>query len=46
LILTKTIKEKGVVPPEKLGLYEAFFKVFLNELDRRGVKITRNEVIG
>jgi len=46
LILTKTIKEKGVVPPEKLGMHEEFFKVFLNELDKRGVKITKNEVKG
>jgi lysine 6-dehydrogenase len=42
LMLTKNIKEKGVVPPEKLGMNEKFFKVFLNELDKRGVKITKN----
>jgi lysine 6-dehydrogenase len=42
LMLTKHIKEKGVVPPEKLGMNEKFFKVFLNELDKRGVKITKN----
>jgi saccharopine dehydrogenase-like NADP-dependent oxidoreductase len=46
LILKKTIKEKGVVPPEKLGMNEEFFKVFLNELDKRGVKITKKEVVG
>ena len=44
-VLTKTIKEKGIVPPEKLGMHEEFFKFFLNELGNRGVRITRNEVI-
>jgi saccharopine dehydrogenase-like NADP-dependent oxidoreductase len=46
LILRKTIKEKGVVPPEKLGMHEEFFQVFLNELEKREVKITKKEVIG
>jgi len=32
------IKEKGVVPPEKLGMDEAFFKGLLSELRDRGVK--------
>jgi len=33
------IKEKGVVPPEKLGMDEAFFKGLLSELRDRGVKV-------
>ena len=46
LILRKTIKEKGVVPPEKLGMSEELFQVFLNELEKRDVKITEEEVVG
>jgi len=33
------IKEKGVVPPEKLGMDEVFFKGLLSELRDRGVKV-------
>jgi saccharopine dehydrogenase-like NADP-dependent oxidoreductase len=46
LILKKALKEKGVVPPEKVGMNRAFFKLFLEELDRRGIKITEEEVVG
>lgn len=46
LILRKAIKEKGVVPPEKLGMSEEFFQVFLDELEKREVKITEEEVVG
>lgn len=43
LILREAIKEKGVVPPERLGMNEQFFSAFLDELDRRGIKITGEE---
>lgn len=33
------IEEKGVVPPERLGMDEAFFKGLLSELGARGVKV-------
>ena len=46
LILRKVIREKGVVPPEKLGMHEELFRVFLGELEKRGVKITEEEVVG
>jgi len=46
LILRKAVKEKGVVPPEKLGLDEELFQVFLDELEKREVKITEDEVVG
>lgn len=46
LMLKKTVKEKGVVPPERLGMSEEFFSMFLNELEKRGIKITEEEVLG
>jgi len=44
LMLKKVIKEKGVVPPERLGMSEEFFGTFLNELEKRGIKITEKEI--
>ena len=35
LILRKAVKEKGVVPPEQLGLDKELFQVFLVELKKR-----------
>ncbi|MEM3704217.1 MAG: saccharopine dehydrogenase family protein [Candidatus Bathyarchaeia archaeon] len=45
LILKNAVKEKGVVPPEKIGMNKAFFKLFLEELERRGVKITEEKIV-
>ncbi len=39
LMLKNKIKEKGVVPPEKLGANESLFKLFLGELEKRGIRI-------
>lgn len=44
-ILRKVIKEKGVVPPEKLGMDEQLFRMFLNKLEKRGVKIVEEKVV-
>jgi len=33
------IEEKGVIPPEKLGMDHAFFRGLLSELEARGVKV-------
>ena len=44
LILRKVIREKGVVPPERLGMSEEFFSIFLKELRKRGIKITESKV--
>lgn len=44
LMLKKAIKAKGVVPPERLGMSEDFFSRFLNELEKRGIKITEKEI--
>jgi lysine 6-dehydrogenase len=46
LILKKAVKEKGVVPPERLGMSEKFFSTFLNELEKRGIKITEEKILG
>ena len=43
LILRKAILEKGVVPPERLGMNEQFFSAFLKELERRGIKIIEEQ---
>jgi lysine 6-dehydrogenase len=42
LMLKKVVKEKGVVPPERLGMSEEFFSTFLNELEKRGIKIAED----
>ena len=39
LISKKEIKEKGIVPPEKIGLNQKVFKIVLNELAKRNIKI-------
>lgn len=39
LMLKKALKEKGVVPTEKIGLDNALFKLFLEGLEKRGIKI-------
>jgi len=46
LILKKVVKDKGVVPPERLGMSEEFFSVFLKELDKRGIVIREDVVVG
>ncbi|MEM3577350.1 MAG: saccharopine dehydrogenase family protein [Candidatus Bathyarchaeia archaeon] len=44
MLLKGVIKAKGVAPPEKLGMDGEFFRNFLDELERRGVKIVEEEV--
>jgi lysine 6-dehydrogenase len=44
LILRKLIKERGVIPPERLGMSEEFFSAFLDEMERRQIKIAEEEV--
>jgi len=39
LLVKRRVEEKGVVPPEKLGMRGEIFEAFLNELEKRGVKI-------
>jgi len=40
LILNGIIKEKGVVPPEKLGMEDHAFSLFRNGLEKRGIPIS------
>jgi lysine 6-dehydrogenase len=42
LLARKEITEKGVVPPEKLGMNERLFKQIMVELERDGIKITKS----
>jgi saccharopine dehydrogenase-like NADP-dependent oxidoreductase len=37
------IKEKGVLPPEKLGMDEKLFEKFIAEMKKRGISITEKE---
>lgn len=39
LLIKRRVGERGVVPPEKLGMHGEIFEAFLNELEKRGVKI-------
>ena len=43
LILRKVIREKGVIPPERIGMSEKFFSTFLKELRNRGIEITESK---
>jgi lysine 6-dehydrogenase len=43
LILGKVIKEKGVVPPEKIGMNDELFRTLLQELEKRGIRIVEEK---
>jgi saccharopine dehydrogenase-like NADP-dependent oxidoreductase len=45
LMLKKALKEKGVVPTEKIGKNNALFKLFLDELKKRGIRITEENMV-
>jgi len=42
MMLEKRIKEKGVVPTEKLGMTDELYHRLMNELKKRGIKIAEN----
>jgi saccharopine dehydrogenase-like NADP-dependent oxidoreductase len=44
LMMRKSVCEKGVVPPERIGIHAELFKMFVNELERRGIKIAESVV--
>ncbi|RLG43290.1 MAG: saccharopine dehydrogenase [Thermoproteota archaeon] len=44
LMLKGMLKVKGVIPPEKMGMNDKFFSLFLNELKKRGISIEEKEV--
>jgi len=43
LLLDKHVKQKGIVPPERIGANDELFKRFLNELNKRGVRISEEK---
>jgi saccharopine dehydrogenase-like NADP-dependent oxidoreductase len=46
LILKKALREKGVVPTEKIGMNDALFRLFLDGLEKRGVRIVEKKMVG
>jgi saccharopine dehydrogenase-like NADP-dependent oxidoreductase len=44
-MLKKAIKEKGVVPPERIGMSKELFDLFLGELEKRVVRITERKTM-
>jgi lysine 6-dehydrogenase len=46
LLLKKALKEKGVVPTEKIGKNDALFRLFLDELEKRGIRIAEEKIVG
>ncbi len=45
LVLKKALKEKGVVPTEIIGKDEALFRLFLDELKKRGIRIAEEKMV-
>lgn len=43
LMLDGAVKEKGVVPPEKIGMNKDVFKRFMSELEKREVNVREKE---
>jgi lysine 6-dehydrogenase len=43
LVANKTIKEKGVIPPEKLGMNEKLYKEFMNAMKKRGIHVEESK---
>ena len=44
LVARKAIEEKGVIPPERLGMREALFDEIIAQLKRRGIEINKSRV--
>ena len=44
-MLKKAVKEKGVVPTEKIGKNNALFQLFLDELKKRGIRIAEEKIV-
>jgi len=39
LMVKKAVHEKGVVPPEKLGMNKRFYRKFMKEIHKRGISV-------
>ncbi len=46
LMLKDAVKEKGVVPPEKIGMVRELFRLFMDGLDKRGIKVVEEKIAG
>jgi lysine 6-dehydrogenase len=46
LVLKGAVKEKGVVPPERIGMNRELFKLFVDGLKSRGIEISEKKIIG
>jgi saccharopine dehydrogenase-like NADP-dependent oxidoreductase len=46
LTLRKIVKEKGVVPMESIGKNSELFLLFLDGLEKRGIRISEEEITG
>ena len=45
LLAQRMIEEKGVVPPEKIGMNEKLYVKFVNEMLKRGIKIQETSAV-
>jgi len=45
LTLKKLIEQKGVVPPEKIGMKKELFDAILAALEMRGIRISKEEIV-
>jgi saccharopine dehydrogenase-like NADP-dependent oxidoreductase len=43
-MLKKAVKGKGVIPPEKIGMDNVLFHSFLDELEKRGIRVSERVV--
>ena len=43
LMAEKAVDKKGVVPPEKLGMNEKFYRRFMGEIKKRGITVKESE---
>jgi lysine 6-dehydrogenase len=46
LILKKALREKGVVPPERIGMDNKLFRLFSEGLKSHGIKINEEKTVG
>jgi lysine 6-dehydrogenase len=46
LILNRAVKMRGVVPPERLGMDDEVFKLFLNSLRKHGINVIEEKSTG
>jgi saccharopine dehydrogenase-like NADP-dependent oxidoreductase len=44
-MLKGTLKKKGVIPPEMIGMDDTLFKLFTDALEKHEIRIAEEEVI-